>query len=297
MKYRAIFIAISLSFMFAIGSYSQQDDFPVLKGPYLGQTEPGMKPEIFAPGIVSTEQFREFSGTFTPDGKEYYFFRFADSAGMMVCKFLDEGWTAPAPASFNTKYIDNEPHITHDGKIMYFNSNRPFPGFEGERRPTQIWYMERMNDDWGEPKHLCMGMFAISSENGNVYLNAGVTRLENGKFIPFQEIAGALNAPPEGWKRGNHSSIAPDESFLIYDSQKSGSEWDADENLFICFRNKNGFWGESIDLGSILNLPGGKMLATISPDGNYLFFCNRGDIYWVSLRIVEELKPKEFKSK
>ncbi len=295
MKQKTIYPGLIFIIICIFHCNAQQDDFPVLTGPYLGQKPPGMIPEVFAPGIVSTEQFREFSGTLTPDGKEYYFFRFAEGAGMMVCKWLNDGWTVPVPASFNTQYIDNEPHITPDGKVMYFNSNRPFPGFEGERIPTQIWFIERMGDEWGEPKHLCMGMFATSSENGNIYLNSGVTRLENGKFIPFREIAGALNAPSEGWKRGNHSSIAPDESFLIYDSQRSGSEWDAEENLFICFRKEDKTWSESIDLGSKLNLPGGKMLATISPDGKYLFFCNRGDIYWVSIRIIEDLKPKELK--
>ncbi len=271
------------------------DDFPVLKGPYLGQKPPGMTPEIFAPGIVSTEEYREFSGTFTPDGKEYYFFRFADGAGMMVCKLLNEGWAAPKPASFNTEYIENEPHIAPDGKIMFFNSNRPFPGSTEERRPTQIWFMERSGDSWGEPKHLCEGMFATASKNGNIYLNSGITRLENGKFTPFREIEGALNAPPTGWKRGNHSSIALDESFLIYDSQRLAGEWDSDENLFICFRTKDGTWIESFDLGSKLDLPGGKMLATISPDNKYLFFCNRGDIYWVDAKIIEGLKSKELK--
>ena len=263
-----------------------------IKGLYFGQKPPGLQPEVFAPGIISTEENREFSGTFSPDGKEYYFFRFADGAGMMVCKLLNEGWTAPKPASFNTEYIDNEPHITPDGKIMYFNSNRPYPGSKEKRGPTQIWLMERLGDSWGEPKHLCEGMFVTSSKNGNIYLNLGVTKLDKGKFAPFQEIVGALNSPPAGWKRGHHSSIALDESYLIYDSQKSGDEWDSDENLFICFRKEDGTWGESIDLGSKLNLPGGKVLATISPDNKYLFFCNSGDIYWVDAKIITELEPE-----
>jgi hypothetical protein len=266
-----------------------------IKGLYFGQQPPGLQPEVFAPGIISTEENREFSGTFSPDGKEYYFFRFADGAGMMLCKLLDDGWTAPKPAIFNTEYIDNEPHITPDGEIMYFNSNRPFPGSKEKRSPTQIWVMERLEDSWGEPKHLCEGMFVTSSKNGNIYLNLGVTKLENGKFAPFREIVGALNSPPAGWERGHHSSIALDESYLIYDSQKSGDEWDSDENVFICFRKEDGTWGESIDLGSKLNLPGGKMLATISPDNKYLFFCNRGDIYWVDAKIIEELKPESLK--
>jgi hypothetical protein len=268
-----------------------QENSPGLMGPYFGQKPPGKTPEIFAPGIVSTEEFREFSGTFTPDGKEYYFFRFADDAGMMMSQLLEEGWTAPKPAPFNTKHIDNEPHITPDGQFMFFNSNRPFPGSDSERRPTQIWFMERLDDSWSEPQHLCEGMFVTSSRNGNVYLNDGITRLVKGKFAPFQKIAGALNFPLDGWQQGRHSSIVPDESFLIFDTQPVGSEWNADENLFVCFRLEDGSWSESFDLGGKLNLPGGKMLATFSPDSKYLFFCNRGDIYWVDARIIEELKP------
>ena len=59
-----------LMFLPFIG-YTQNTNFPILKGPYLGQEPPGLKPEIFAPGIISTKKFKEFSGTFSPDGKEY----------------------------------------------------------------------------------------------------------------------------------------------------------------------------------------------------------------------------------
>lgn len=155
--------------------------------------------------------------------------------------------------------------------------------------------MERIEDQWGEPKHLAGGMFVTSTSTGKIYLNSGTTRLLDGKFEPIQDIIGGLNSPPEGWKRGNHSSIAPDESYLIYDSQKEGSEWNSDECLFICFRKEDGTWSQSIDLSDILNLSGGENLATVSPDGNYLFFCNRGDIYWVSAKIIEELKPEGLK--
>lgn len=117
---------------------SQNTDFPVLKGSYLGQNLPGRIPEVFAPGIISTNEFKEFSGSFTPDGTEYYFCRFTEGAGLMETKLLNGKWTEPKPADFNTKYIDNEPHITSDGKIMYFNSSRPAPGFENQRMGTQI---------------------------------------------------------------------------------------------------------------------------------------------------------------
>jgi len=42
-------------------------------GPYLGQPPPGLKPEIFAPGVVSMGS-HELSITFSPDGEEVFFF-------------------------------------------------------------------------------------------------------------------------------------------------------------------------------------------------------------------------------
>jgi hypothetical protein len=35
------------------------------------------------------------------------------------------------------------------------------------------------------------------------------------------------------------------------------------------------------------------MLATLSPDQKYLFFGNRGDIYWVSAKIIEDWRPNK----
>jgi hypothetical protein len=35
--------------------------------------------------------------------------------------------------------------------------------------------------------------------------------------------------------------------------------------------------------------------AMLSPDGKYLFFSAGGDIYWVSAKIIEDLRPKELK--
>ena len=44
-----------------------QDDTPIPDGPYLGQTPPGSTPDIFAPGIVNTEEFIEIEGMFGAD--------------------------------------------------------------------------------------------------------------------------------------------------------------------------------------------------------------------------------------
>jgi hypothetical protein len=65
---RKTLLYIVVIFLQGLISYGQipQKDFPVLKGPYLGQKPPGMIPEIFAPGIVSIPDVTEWSGHFSP---------------------------------------------------------------------------------------------------------------------------------------------------------------------------------------------------------------------------------------
>ena len=71
MKSKGVFIGILLSIIFS--SNAQQDEFPVLRGPYLGQKPPGMTPEVFAPGIISTREKYELNSIFSPKGDEFYY--------------------------------------------------------------------------------------------------------------------------------------------------------------------------------------------------------------------------------
>ncbi len=282
MKKGAIFFCLGV--LTTACSLCQPSDFPKLSGPYLGQKPPGMMPEVFAPGIVSTTEYREFSGTFAPDGHEYYFFRFAEGAGIMVSKLRDGGWTAPQPADFNTAFIDNEPHITPDGRYMFFCSNRPFPGNQDKRIPTQVWFMARNGDSWGEPKRLGMGMFATTSKKGNIYIGSTVYRLVNDELVEMEKLEYDSSVLQGNRLPRHHTFIASDESYHVFDYQ---------EVLYVSFRKPNGAWGRPIDLSEKLNLPGGKMLPTISPDNQHLFFCHKGDIYWVSASVIEDMRLKE----
>ena len=76
MKIKSILVAIVLIISF-VGCNAQNEknkaNFPELKGPYLGQKPPGMTPEIFAPGIISNPDIKEFSITFSPNGEELFF--------------------------------------------------------------------------------------------------------------------------------------------------------------------------------------------------------------------------------
>ena len=74
-----------VGFHFQIGAAGSPDirkmvylkNVPMPTGPYLGQKPPGDKPEIFAPGIVSTAG-HEFGSSFSPDGRYLFFSRNMD---------------------------------------------------------------------------------------------------------------------------------------------------------------------------------------------------------------------------
>jgi len=73
MKTLQSFFVIALSLCATVTTHAQEKKFPVLKGPYLGQKPPGMKPEIFAQGIISMPTSKEYACTFSTDGNEFYY--------------------------------------------------------------------------------------------------------------------------------------------------------------------------------------------------------------------------------
>jgi glyoxylase-like metal-dependent hydrolase (beta-lactamase superfamily II) len=267
-----------------------------LNGLYLGQKPPGLKKEIFAPGIVSTKGGNEFSCTFSADGKEFYFNR---GMTIMVCRWEKEGWTAPEPASFNGDFRNHEPHITADNQTLYFGSMRPNPERPDMENPYGIWKVERTEKGWGEPSYVGYGMYVTTTKDGTIYImdndyedwrKFGIVRttLVNGHFGPFERQKGGVQSPAPGRMAGNHPCIAPDESFLIFDSYTIDPPF-RHAQLFICFRESDGSWGKATNISEILECER-NIAASLSPDGKYLFFRAEGGIYWVSTKIFDQIK-------
>ena len=79
MKKKAYFLIIYFAVAALFFQCRQQDNitqdenaFPVLTGPYPGQKVPGLEPEMFAPGIVSTG-LMDGVCNFSYDGTELHF--------------------------------------------------------------------------------------------------------------------------------------------------------------------------------------------------------------------------------
>ena len=269
-----------------------------LKGPYLGQAPPDLKPRIFAPGIVSTTGNFEFSVAFTPDGREIYFTRRREPGGqnrIMVCRQEKTGWTAPEEASFCKGFPGNEPHITPDGKKLYFGCNRQRPGME--QAEYGIWVTERTGKGWAEPLYHGPGMYVSAARNGNLYMTdvTGIVgrdrpvilyRWADGRYGPPQRLGGAVNSPVVA----DHAFIAPDESYIVFDSSGRPGSQGGEGDLYVCFRKEDGTWGEAVNLGDTINTPATNFCPMVSPDGKYLFYATYRDIYWVSAEVIQRLR-------
>ena len=264
-------------------------------GPYLGQKPPGTTAEVFAPGIVSRPDSTEYSGTFSPDGKEYYFYRVSKDSSSMILfsKVLDGEWTAPKQLPVTSGHDAFEPHLTLDNKRLYFAWDRPAPGGQsGSPSGIGIYVVRRTRTGWSKPDFAGKGMFVSSSRDGQMYItdmsalsSGGLTylakiTLQGGLFADFKRLP-----IDSGWGSQAHPCIAPDGSYLLFDVM--GGTY-----LFVSFRKADGSWGDPIDLTrhGFDALAGG---AYVSPDGKYLFFGLRDDIWWVDARVIEDLRPKE----
>ncbi len=272
-----------------------------MRGRYLGQMPPGMTPELFAPGVVSTGA-NELNAAFTPDGNELYFTRSIDGRETLMTTRQVEGvWAPPAIAGFSGTFTDVDPYITRDGRRLYFSSTRPVEG-GSEAKDADLWYLERQaGGDWGEPVHLGGpntegkdDYYTSLSDDGSLYFSifdsnsaADIyrARAEDGGFGPPERVEGGISTGA----LEHDPFVAPDDSYLIFTSDRPGGYGSAD--LYISFADPDGSWTEPVNMGESINSAHYEFCAMLSQDGKYLFFTSRNNIYWVDAKVIEGLRP------
>lgn len=286
------FIALLLSALTMSSNSFSQAELPVLEGPYLGQKPPGMLAEPFAPGIISTEGW-ELEGVFAPGMKEFYFTtNSGKDTPSMVIGFRQKNnvWE---------KFIE----LKRKGEIVFSP--------DGNRMHMAKGYKDRVGDGWSERKSLGpmfdrkdFGIMRLSASTKGTYVfddyksndddAIRISTFKDGERQAPQKMGSVVNTG----KMTAHPFIAPDESYLIWDSEREGGYGDSD--LYISFRQKDGTWGPATNMGDKVNSDKWDAYASVTPDGKYILF-NRGidddnqnvDIYWVDAQIIEALRPKQ----
>jgi hypothetical protein len=243
-----------------------------VRGEYMGQKPPGPVPEIFAPGIVSTDK-KELNSV----------------------------------APFSTKYSNVDMCVSYDGKKLFFGSNRPVSGEGKAEEGHDIWMVTRTETGWSEPENLGplvnagehqiyptvtkeLTLYFQSRREGNIG-GSDLYRAEyvNGRYTKPENLGSAVNTE----HNEGDVLIAPDESYLIV-SSRGRSDSLGRSDLYISFRRPDGSWTKAENMGPTINSEATEYCPMLSPDGRYLFFTStksgNGDIYWVDAKIIDALR-------
>ena len=284
---KSIDVVIGFVALLISSSVLSQHELPVLQGPYLGQKLPGTTPQVFAPGIVSTEH-RDHNAFFAPDMQSFYLTRKDND---------DDKWSLIEFKLKNNRWYES---------VVGPRVGRPLMAPDDQTMHLGKHYMERTESAWSEVKSLGplfdrddWGIMRLTASAQGTYIfddyKSGdvirISTLKNGKRQAPTELGPEINTG----KYNAHPFLAADESYLIWDGQRASGFGDSD--LYISFRQPDGSWGEAINLGGEINTELREASAYVTPDGKYLFF-NRtshsgdGDIFWVSAQIIETLRPR-----
>ena len=257
----------------------------------------------FEPDHISTASV-EYSSTFSPTGEELYFARSDQewgSAGMKSTIYRavkrNGKWSTPKIVSFSGEFEDSDPHLSGDGKTLYFISNRP--GAD----PTvpvsaDIWMAKREpNGAWGTPTAL---PYPLNSEHteysprtdgrGNLYfasdrpggLGQGdlyVSPFKNGKLGAPLNMGHTLNSATGEWNLG----INDKGDLLIFEASQRKENVSSYGDLYISFKEGD-HWTVPQNMVE-LNTSGSDLYPYLTHDGKHLYFTSSDSLKGKSANI------------
>ena len=272
--------------------------------------QPGLEPKVFAKNLLYGDHAYPGYQTFDETGEEFYY------------AVTDKKWessrihhiSAKNPSKIDTLLLTNdkwegEPCITYDGNRMFFTAILPPP--TGHAWHSDLYYVDKTATGWSAP-HLLpapintlasewhasltrKGVLYFASERDGGRLQADIFRAvpENGEYKQVEKLPVSINTQYNDCD----PLIAPDESFLIFHSNRPDGHGEHD--LYISFRDQHGQWSAPKNMGPKINTPAWEMAPSLSPDGKYLFFTRRkafqtdepSQILWVSIKIIDQFRP------
>lgn len=272
---------------------------------------PTTTPQVFSPDIISLPNRFEQYNCFSPNGTELYL-SLTDAdwnySGIFHTSYQGGHWT-PLDTSAVTKNQQD------GGEPVIYQNALYFVSIRHHENPwhTDIYKAERQGTTWAEPIRLTGGINSSANEWHPSFTNTGTVYFssERGEERYQADIYKANPSPstpnhyqeaiklPDGINTPYNDCdplIAPDESFLIFHSNRPGGYGEHD--LYITFKTQENTWTPPKNMGPQINTAEWEIGPALSPDGEYLFFTRRAafhttkpsNLYWVSTTVITALK-------
>jgi hypothetical protein len=266
-----------------------RDSF-VLRGPYLGQTPPGEDPQVFAEGTVSVYGKNTHALLFSHDGRLLVFSRYPDRTSFKMVR-SSNGWSQPEQTSFRGKEVSFDPTSK---RLFYYDQGDLFFVYydpKGFSEPTALPPSINTRE---------VEYYPCVTARRNLYFSRN-GRWDKARILVAPMITEDFGDPADVGDLINsggasHAFVAPDESYMLFNSPRRGSYTEND--VWISCRGRNGSWLKPVNLGPRINSDARAILCpTVSPDGKYLFFTRlrtngTGYVYWMSAKIIDNLRAR-----
>jgi len=298
---RSLICVLTLTFSYFLCAQQSAD----AKLKYLQQSPPGTTPEVFAPDLISLPDQYEFGSVFNAEGTEFYY-AVSDNGRDYIryCRLDGDTWSDPQTILPQERHGYNDPFLSPDEQRLFFISRRTADGL-GDPKDYDIWYVQKDGDAWSDPINAGPNINSSANEyyisftqDGTMYFSSNrvVPQDKNGDFDIYyaQEVDGEFQEADRLGQAINTDAyegdvfIDPQEEYIIFAAERPEGMGRGD--LYISFKQADGSWTVSRNMGNRINTPGHELCPFVTIDGQYFFYTGNQDIYWVHTKVFEDMR-------
>ena len=263
---------------------------------------PDTIPEVFLKGIVSDKHHEHSSPTFDFENNIIYWTTVIDSTKrhtILQTSYNNGEFTPHTIAPFSGNYKDFN-FILSD-RTNFLSSKRP--RHDNSEIEVGLWTINKNGNTWEEPSPFYFKkdsnsygyrLSSFNSDKNRLYFGTKYSDIIKDEFNYPTEIENInqILSDKQDWM----FFMSYDESYIIFSSNREGGYGSFD--LYISFKTDENDWTIPLNMGNKINTKHQERCPGVTDDDKYFFFTrpnppNRDDIWWVSAKIIDELKKKK----
>lgn len=195
--------------------------------------------------------------------------------------------------NINSEHQDAIPVISADGKTLYF-SRIGHPENVEEPNREDIWYSTWNGTKWAKAKNMGRplnnkahnGLIALSTDGNMAFVlheyNSAGEFEKSGLSYTYKNADGTWQMPSpikieNHYNRANgynNFTFSPGRKQIIMSVHRDDTK--GEQDLYICFLQKDGTYGEPSNLGDVINTSAKEVSPFLASDGVTLYFTSMG---------------------